>query len=471
MATRSLQPAASPDAGDHIASVATACGNLAVGCMEAVDAIAGTSAGVARQLSNLGSIESIIRGLEVRQDEAARASGLARTLSATARKKLHAGSTLIDGAIGEVEALTDLVSRMGLQVTAFAAAMEQVRGVAASIETITRTTRMLALNAAIEAQRAGETGATFAVVADEVNKLAQDTRVAVNEIGRTVASLDQEATALAGDIVAGVAQANAARSTFVAVQDTSREVLEIVCKVDTHNEGIAVAARSIHAEASGVRSQLATFADEAHAAEDLLDEARARVEEVELVANGMFDRIVHSGLAVDDQRFVDMTLAGAAEATAIIERAMGRGDIVQEAVFDTQYRPIAGSDPARYDTQFSSFADAALRPLLDRTAAGHSRIISVVCSDVNGYLPTHTSRFSQKPKPGDAGWNRANCRNRMIILDEPTARAITSEAPFMMGVYRFDLGETAAVLRNVWVPIRVNGRRWGNFEIAYRDAA
>ncbi len=471
MAMRSLQFDPSSDTGDHIASVATACGDLAVGCMEAVDAIAGTSAGVARQLSSLGSIEAIIRGLEARQDEAARASGLARTLSASARKKLDAGSTLIDGAIGEFEALTDLVSRMGLQVTAFAAAMEQVRAVAASIETITRTTRMLALNAAIEAQRAGETGATFAVVADEVNKLAQDTRVAVNEIGRTVASLDQEATSLAGDIVAGVAQATAARTTFVTVQETCREVLEIVCEVDTHSEGIAVAARSIHADAGGVRSQLATFADEAHAADELLEEARAKVEEIELVANGMFDRIVHSGLAADDRRFVEMALAGAAEASAIIERALARHDLTPEAAFDTQYRPIAGSDPVRYVTRLSDFADAALRPLLDRLAGEQPRIISAVCSDVNGYLPTHISRFSQTPRQGDARWNVANCRNRMIILDAATARAIGSDAPFMMGVYRFNGGGTAAVLRNVWVPIRVNGRRWGNFEIAYRDAA
>lgn len=471
MATRSLQFEPASDTGDSIASVATACGNLAVGCMEAVDAITGTSAGVARQLSSLGSIEAIIRGLEARQDEAARASGLARTLSARARQKLDAGSTLIDGAIGEFEALTDLVSRMGLQVTAFAAAMEQVRAVAASIETITRTTRMLALNAAIEAQRAGETGATFAVVADEVKKLAQDTRVAVNEIGRTVASLDQEATALAGDIVAGVAQATAARTTFVTVQETCREVLEIVCEVDTHSEGIAIAARSIHADASSVRSQLATFADEAHAADDLLDEARTKVEDIELVANGMFDRIVHSGQAVDDQRFVDMALAGAAEASDLIERALAQRELTVEAAFDAQYHPIAGSDPVRYDTRFSEFADRALRPLLDRITAQQPRIVSVVCSDVNGYLPTHISRFSQPPRSHDPDWNHANCRNRLIILDGPTARAIASEAPFMMGVYRFTRGTTATVLRNVWVPIRVNGRRWGNFEIAYRDAA
>ena len=45
---------------------------------------------------------------------------------------------------------------------------------------------ILALNASIEAARAGELGKGFAVVADEIQKLAEQTRGAVEDIGRIV---------------------------------------------------------------------------------------------------------------------------------------------------------------------------------------------------------------------------------------------------------------------------------------------
>jgi methyl-accepting chemotaxis protein len=40
----------------------------------------------------------------------------------------------------------------------------------------------------------------------------------------------------------------------------------------------------------------------------------------------------------------------------------------------------------------------------------------------------------------------------------------------MLVTYRMNLGEGRYLpVKNVFVPLRINGRRWGNFEIAYRD--
>ncbi len=51
---------------------------------------------------------------------------------------------------------------------------------------ISNQTNILALNATIEAARAGEHGKGFAVVAEEIQKLAEQTRTAVDDIGRIV---------------------------------------------------------------------------------------------------------------------------------------------------------------------------------------------------------------------------------------------------------------------------------------------
>jgi methyl-accepting chemotaxis protein len=52
-------------------------------------------------------------------------------------------------------------------------------------------------------------------------------------------------------------------------------------------------------------------------------------------------------------------------------------------------------------------------------------------------------------------------------LDDVTERAVKSDAPFMMAVYRLTRGSEAQLVKNVFVPLWIDGRRWGNFEIAY----
>ena len=102
--------------------------------------------------------------------------------------------------------------------------------------------------------------------------------------------------------------------------------------------------------------------------------------------------------------------------------------------------------------------------------ASDERIEGCVYSDVNGYLPTHISERSRQPRIGDVDWNDLHCRHRRILMDSATARAIASEAPFMMSVYQIQRRSQQVIVKSVSVPLWFNGRRWGNFELAYHDA-
>ena len=110
-------------------------------------------------------------------------------------------------------------------------------------------------------------------------------------------------------------------------------------------------------------------------------------------------------------------------------------------------------------------------PILDRLMAEEPRLIAAAITDINGYLPTHISERSQ-PQSDDPEWNAEYCRNRRNFLDDITRRAIASDKEAMLATYAMDLGQGRYLpVKNVFVPLWISGRRWGNFELAYRDEA
>ena len=359
---------------------------------------------------------------------------------------------------------------MGLQLTNVTTAMAQVSRTVETIDRIARTTNMLALNAAIEAEKAGDAGRTFAVVAVEVKKLALDTRTATVEISRTMESLNREGDKFLRDLTDGVARATAAEKGFVRVNDTVSEVMALVDQMDAQAEDIARATSMIHERVCRVGDELDGFSDDARANESLLGVAHSRMGDLEVRANEMLDLIVHSGFALDDRRFVDLALDSGAEVRQSIEAALASHDIFATDVFDTHYRPVAGSNPQQYNNRFNEAADRLIQPILDRVSQSDPRIIGAAVTDVNGYLPTHLSSKSHKQRSDDPAWNALNSRNKCNFMDDATARAIASTADFMLTTYRQDLGVNGyRPVKNCFVPLVINGRRWGNFEIAYID--
>jgi len=58
------------------------------------------------------------------------------------------------------------------------------------------------------------------------------------------------------------------------------------------------------------------------------------------------------------------------------------------------------------------------------------------------------------------------------FIDDATQRAIDSDNEAMLVTYRMDLGEGRYLpVKKMFVPMSIDGRRWGNFELGYRDEA
>jgi methyl-accepting chemotaxis protein len=447
--------------------VARDCGSLSMECSDVAGYVEEVASRIVEHQKVLDTLEEVTTRLLADQARVSDSTDEARLLSEQAKAKLEAGREAIEGTIQGFKGLTDLVVQLGERMAGFASAMNQVQTVSSTIETIARKTNMLALNATIEAARAGDAGRSFAVVAADVKKLAHDTRAATSQIASTIGELTREASAVTSEIKTGVERSRAAQSGFGQISDTVKEVTEIVSMVDRQTEGIAHSTSLIQTSVDRVKAGLSDFAGDARDNGGQLIKAQKRLSHLEMLSNNMLDTLANSGAEIDDTPYILDAQQVADRIQRVVDEGLQRGEISVDAVFDQNYRLRPGSNPPQYDTQFNDFADRYIRPIFDEVKGAKTQIIGNTIADMNGYLPTHISDRS-KPQGPDPVWNDANCRNRRILMDDVTRKALDTDRP-TLATYRMELGDDAIAVKNVFVPLRFGGRRWGNYELAYRD--
>ncbi|MFS0561325.1 methyl-accepting chemotaxis protein [Terribacillus sp. 179-K 1B1 HS] len=123
---------------------------------------------------------------------------LSRTLEHQAKldKELSKLNEVIDALQGKVqhvaaqaEELSATSSDINAQANSANQNSHQIGEVVQLIEQISTQTNLLGLNAAIEAARSGEAGKGFGVVADEIRKLSDNTKEAVQTIGKSLTEI------------------------------------------------------------------------------------------------------------------------------------------------------------------------------------------------------------------------------------------------------------------------------------------
>jgi PAS domain S-box-containing protein len=155
-----------------------------------------------------------------------------------------------------------------------------------------------------------------------------------------------------------------------------------------------------------------------------------------------------------------MAVSGAVSIQQIFENAISDGAIREDDLFDTNYRPIEGTDPQKYSTKYDEFADRNIILIEDSYLSDHDISFAVVV-DINGYLPTHNSIYSN-PLSGDYATDLIANRTKRFFNDEVGIAAAQNTEPYLLQVYERDTGET---MWDISAPIYVNGKHWGAFRI------
>ncbi|QRR07933.1 methyl-accepting chemotaxis protein [Burkholderia sp. MS455] len=397
----------------------------------------------------------------------AEAAQQVRAVSANASSAVQKSQQTIEASLADIHGLVEGVTSIGSQMGALRDALDHVRAVSEEISVIARQTHLLALNAAIEAARAGESGRSFAVVAAEVKNLSAKTGQATAQIETTLARLAEQTEHLIAEGTDNAARAHRVREGTRTIGEVVHTTGHAITELAGEAEQIASLTDEIETQCLRLEEQVGEMASGVEDSSDNFSQAKDRLGNLLSVSETLIELTAATGIESPDTRFIETARNTAAAISKLFDDAVARGDIALDALFDTNYVPIPGTDPQQFMTRFTDFTDRVLPAVQEPVLEIDERIVYCASFDKQCYLPTHNRKFSL-PQRADPAWNAANCRNRRIYTDRTARTSVSHTKPFLLQTYRRDMGNgNFALMKDVSAPIVVGGRQWGVLRIGY----
>jgi len=373
------------------------------------------------------------------------------------------GQAVLNTAKMKISSILDKSNRTSEQIQSLSENSEKIREVTQVIESIASQTNLLALNAAIEAARAGEMGRGFAVVADEVRSLAARTAEATTQVGQIIENMHAET-----QVVVSV------------VHELSDEVSEGAEYIEDADQSLQRVAGMVGGVENEV-TQLAGKADENHGFILKINQS------IETMGLGLNDSNNHvSSLDKEAERFTDITEATNSTLASVLfegvhqqvfriaeqaskqiqqafEEAIDQNQISNDDLFDRNHQTIDNTDPVKFKTRYSDFADRVLPGIQEPILAENNFIAYAIATDDQAYVATHNDKFCQS-LTGNYDTDLIANRTKRKFTDKTGSRCGSHTQKLLLQTYKRDTGE---VMHDLSVPVYIQGKHWGGFHIGY----
>lgn len=164
-------------------------------------------------------------------------------------------------------------------------------------------------------------------------------------------------------------------------------------------------------------------------------------------------------LSQKQMRGKEASIFGAKSVGTTIENAINFRILTRMDFFDSQFVPIANTDPQEYETKFDRYLNGALSPLFNEYIKSED-IVYARAVDLNGYVPV-------KNIIDDTGQNPViDTFGKQILLDDRINKASLDDKKGLVQIYT---NENDVVITEFSSPIYVKGVRWGTFIVGYKD--
>ena len=235
--------------------------------------------GTESQVSAIAETVNAIEQLSASTQQVAATSNEIALLTAKTAQTTDKGQEAINKVVVQMDSINQKTGQVQQSIQKLAESSHQINEIINVITGITEQTNLLALNAAIEAARAGEQGRGFAVVADEVRKLAEQSKVAAQEISMLILAngknINEAVSAMNDeikDVQAGIGIVDTAGKSFL-------EITALVLQVSHQVKEISDTTQEM---AGGTEQIVSSIRDIDRISQDALDQTQtvsAAVEE------------------------------------------------------------------------------------------------------------------------------------------------------------------------------------------------